>query len=78
VGLVGSRANSTSDYHVSFTPEEIKSGRFSQLRKGQNDMDEREGVSAFYKDKKRLTVFHTYRPTRANRHAEHRPTISST
>jgi predicted dithiol-disulfide oxidoreductase (DUF899 family) len=48
------------DYHVSFTPEEIRSGKlFYNYAKIAMDMDEREGVSAFYKDKKG-EVFHTY------------------
>jgi predicted dithiol-disulfide oxidoreductase (DUF899 family) len=48
------------DYHVSFTPEEIKSGKlFYNYAKPDMDMDEREGVSAFYKDKNG-DVFHTY------------------
>ena len=48
------------DYHVSFTPEEIKSGTlFYNYGKIKMDMDEREGVSAFYRDAKG-DVFHTY------------------
>ncbi|HEX4645679.1 MAG TPA: thioredoxin family protein [Verrucomicrobiae bacterium] len=48
------------DYHVSFTPEEIKSGKlFYNYAKADMDMDEREGVSAFYKDRTG-DVFHTY------------------
>jgi predicted dithiol-disulfide oxidoreductase (DUF899 family) len=48
------------DYHVSFTPEEIRSGKlFYNYAKIAMDMDEREGVSAFYKDRKG-EVFHTY------------------
>lgn len=48
------------DYHVSFTPEEIKSGKlFYNYAKADMDMDEREGVSAFYKDRTG-EVFHTY------------------
>ena len=48
------------DYHVSFTPEEIKSGKlFYNYVNTEMDMDEREGVSAFYKDKNG-DVFHTY------------------
>jgi len=48
------------DYHVSFTPEEIKTGKlFYNYAKPDMDMDEREGVSAFYKDKNG-DVFHTY------------------
>ena len=41
------------DFHVSFRPEELKSGKaiynYAPL---DMDIDEREGVSAFYKDKK--------------------------
>jgi len=48
------------DFHVSFTPEQIKSGKlvynYGLLK---TDIDEREGVSAFYKDG-RGDVFHTY------------------
>jgi predicted dithiol-disulfide oxidoreductase (DUF899 family) len=48
------------DYHVSFTPEEIKGGTlFYNYAKVKMDMDEREGVSAFYKDKSG-DIFHTY------------------
>jgi predicted dithiol-disulfide oxidoreductase (DUF899 family) len=48
------------DYHVSFTPEEIKSGTlFYNYRKTKMDMTDREGVSAFYKDETG-DVFHTY------------------
>ena len=48
------------DYHVSFTPEEIKGGSlFYNYAKVKMDMDEREGVSAFYQDKNG-DVFHTY------------------
>ena len=48
------------DYHVSFTPEEIKSGTlFYNYAKIKMDMDEREGVSAFYRDAKG-DVFYTY------------------
>jgi predicted dithiol-disulfide oxidoreductase (DUF899 family) len=48
------------DFHVSFTPEELKSGtaiyNYAPL---DMDIDEREGVSAFYKDAKG-DVYHTY------------------
>jgi predicted dithiol-disulfide oxidoreductase (DUF899 family) len=48
------------DFNVSFTPEQIKSGRaiynYAPL---DMDIDEREGVSAFYKDKNG-DVYHTY------------------
>jgi len=48
------------DLHVSFTPEDVKSGKavynYAPL---DMDIDEREGVSAFYKDKKG-DIYHTY------------------
>ena len=48
------------DFHVSFTPEQLKSRKaiynFAPL---DMDIDEREGVSAFYKDKKG-DIYHTY------------------
>jgi predicted dithiol-disulfide oxidoreductase (DUF899 family) len=48
------------DYHVSFTPEEIQTGTlFYNYAKIKMDMDEREGVSAFYKEKSG-DIFHTY------------------
>jgi predicted dithiol-disulfide oxidoreductase (DUF899 family) len=48
------------DHHVSFTPEEIKSGTLNyNYGKLHMEIDEREGVSAFYKDK-RGDIFHTY------------------
>ena len=48
------------DYQVSFTPKEINSGTlFYNFAKTKMDIDEREGVSAFYKDKNG-DVFHTY------------------
>jgi len=48
------------DYHVSFTPEEIESGTlFYNFAKTKMNIDEREGVSTFYKDKN-SDVFHTY------------------
>jgi predicted dithiol-disulfide oxidoreductase (DUF899 family) len=48
------------DYHVSFTPEEIKNGVvFYNYVKAPMDMADREGVSVFYKNN-RGTVFHTY------------------
>ena len=41
------------DYHVSFTPEEIRSRKmFYNYGPLDMDIDEREGVSAFYKDAK--------------------------
>jgi predicted dithiol-disulfide oxidoreductase (DUF899 family) len=48
------------DFHVSFTPEEIKSGTLNyNYGKLHMDIDEREGVSTFYKDR-RGDIFHTY------------------
>jgi predicted dithiol-disulfide oxidoreductase (DUF899 family) len=48
------------DYHVSFTPEEIRSGKMIYNYGPLNmDIDEREGVSAFYKDSKGA-IYHTY------------------
>jgi predicted dithiol-disulfide oxidoreductase (DUF899 family) len=48
------------DYHVSFTPEEIRSGTlFYNYGKTKMLIDEREGVSAFYQDRSG-DVFHTY------------------
>ena len=48
------------DFNVSFTPEELQNGKaiynYAPL---DMDMDEREGVSAFYKDSKG-DVYHTY------------------
>ena len=48
------------DFNVSFTPEELKNGtavyNYAPL---DMDIDEREGVSAFYKDKKG-GIYHTY------------------
>jgi predicted dithiol-disulfide oxidoreductase (DUF899 family) len=48
------------DFHVSFTPEQRKSGRaiynYAPLDR---DIDEREGVSAFYRDKNG-DIYHTY------------------
>ena len=48
------------DYRVSFTPEQLKHGTVVyNYAKTKMDMDERQGVSAFYKDKTGQ-VFHTY------------------
>lgn len=48
------------DFHVSFTPQELKSGKpFYNYRTVKMDIDEREGVSAFYKDNAGQ-VYHTY------------------
>jgi predicted dithiol-disulfide oxidoreductase (DUF899 family) len=48
------------DYHVSFTPEQLKRGAVL-YNYAENDMGatDREGVSAFYKDKNG-DIFHTY------------------
>jgi predicted dithiol-disulfide oxidoreductase (DUF899 family) len=48
------------DYHVSFTPAEIKSGTlYYNYGKIQMKIDELQGVSAFYRDRNG-EVFHTY------------------
>ena len=48
------------DFHVSFTPEEIKSGKlFYNYADLEMYMDEREGVSAFYQDRQG-NIYHTY------------------
>jgi len=48
------------DFHVSFTPREIKSGKlFYNYRLLAMNIDEREGVSAFYKERKG-GIYHTY------------------
>jgi predicted dithiol-disulfide oxidoreductase (DUF899 family) len=48
------------DYHVSFTPDQIRSGKlFYNYATLEMDMDEREGVSAFYRDGNGQ-VYHTY------------------
>lgn len=48
------------DFHVSFTPQELKSGKpFYNYRTVKMNIDEREGVSAFYKDNTGQ-VYHTY------------------
>jgi predicted dithiol-disulfide oxidoreductase (DUF899 family) len=48
------------DFHVSFTPEEIRRGKlFYNYDTVEMDIDEREGVSTFYKDN-RGEVYHTY------------------
>lgn len=47
------------DYHVSFTPEGLQSGKvFYNYRQTDEDVTDREGVSVFYKDAR--GVFHTY------------------
>ena len=48
------------DFNVSFTPEQIRSKKvFYNYANERMDMDEREGVSAFYKDPKGQ-IYHTY------------------
>ena len=48
------------DYHVSFTPEQIRSGSAVYNYSKLNDEDEdREGLSVFYKDESGV-LFHTY------------------
>jgi predicted dithiol-disulfide oxidoreductase (DUF899 family) len=48
------------DYHVSFTPEELQRGPvFYNYAKSAMGIADREGVSAFYKDRSGA-VFHTY------------------
>jgi len=52
--------NFNHDFHVSFTPEEMKSGSvFYNYANKEPICEEREGVSAFYKDKKGA-IYHTY------------------
>jgi predicted dithiol-disulfide oxidoreductase (DUF899 family) len=54
------RSDFNFDYHVSFTPEEIKSGTlYYNYGTFKMDIDELQGVSAFYKDEKG-DIFHTY------------------
>jgi predicted dithiol-disulfide oxidoreductase (DUF899 family) len=48
------------DFYVSFTPEQIRTGKlFYNYAPLEMDMDEREGVSAFYQDGKG-NIYHTY------------------
>jgi predicted dithiol-disulfide oxidoreductase (DUF899 family) len=48
------------DFHVSFTPEEIKSGAlYYNYGKFKMEIDELQGVSAFYRDAKGV-IYHTY------------------
>ncbi|HWW00282.1 MAG TPA: thioredoxin family protein [Candidatus Acidoferrum sp.] len=54
------RTDFNLDFHVSFTPEQIRSGKlFYNYATLEMDIDEREGVSAFYRDN-RGDVYHTY------------------
>ncbi len=58
---VSSQANDFNyDYHVSFTPEQIRNGAvFYNYVKTKMDMVDREGVSVFYKDGSGA-LYHTY------------------
>ena len=48
------------DFYVSFTPQQIRTGKlFYNYENLEMDMDEREGVSTFYRDS-RGQVYHTY------------------
>jgi predicted dithiol-disulfide oxidoreductase (DUF899 family) len=48
------------DFHASFTPEDIRAGKaIYNYAKLEMDMEDREGVSTFYRDKSG-TVFHAY------------------
>ena len=48
------------DYHVSFTPDQIRNGAvFYNYARTKMDMSDREGVSVFYKGESG-TIFHTY------------------
>jgi predicted dithiol-disulfide oxidoreductase (DUF899 family) len=48
------------DFHVSFTPEQVKSGVLPyNYGKYEGQIDEKEGVSAFYRDKNG-DIYHTY------------------
>jgi predicted dithiol-disulfide oxidoreductase (DUF899 family) len=48
------------DFNVSFTPEEVKSGvLFYNYEKCEMDMEEREGISVFYRDRNG-DIYHTY------------------
>ena len=52
--------NFNYDFHVSFTPEQIRTGRlFYNYSNLKMEIDEREGVSAFYRESNGQ-VYHTY------------------
>src|SRR6267378_3053196 len=54
------RTDFSFDFHVSFTPEQIKSGVLPyNYAKFKMKIDELQGVSAFYKDQKG-DIYHTY------------------
>jgi predicted dithiol-disulfide oxidoreductase (DUF899 family) len=58
--LSSSKNDFNYDYHVSFTPEQLKNGTASfNYSKTSPGMADREGASVFYKDKSGA-VFHTY------------------
>jgi predicted dithiol-disulfide oxidoreductase (DUF899 family) len=58
--LSSSNTEFNYDYQASFTPEQIKSGKvFYNYKTSAMDMQDREGVSVFYKDAKGA-LFHTY------------------
>ncbi len=58
--LSSNRTDFNFDFHVSFTPEQIKSGVLPyNYAKFKMKIDELQGVSAFYKDKKG-DIYHTY------------------
>ncbi|HEV8542101.1 MAG TPA: thioredoxin family protein [Verrucomicrobiae bacterium] len=58
--LSSNQSDFNFDFHVSFTPEEIRSGKlFYNYGPLAMEIDEREGVSAFYKDAKG-NIYHTY------------------
>jgi len=58
--LSSNRTDFNFDFHVSFTPEQIKSGVLPyNYTKFKMKIDELQGVSAFYKDK-RGDIYHTY------------------
>lgn len=55
-----SKTDFNFDFNVSFTPQQRKSGKaIYNYRKLDMDIDEREGVSAFYRDKNG-DIYHTY------------------
>jgi predicted dithiol-disulfide oxidoreductase (DUF899 family) len=58
--LSSNRNSFNYDFQVSFAPEQLRSGKpIYNYGTVKNDVDEREGVSAFYKDG-RSSVYHTY------------------
>ena len=58
--LSSNQTNFNFDFHVSFTPEQIRSSKlFYNYESLAMDIDEREGVSVFYKDRNGH-IYHTY------------------